>query len=77
MSFNISGLGSGVSWDAYIETILRAEQEKMGRTILRQEAKTSAVQSVFGNIKGVMSNLKSAAKDFEFSGDFKVKSVNS
>jgi flagellar hook-associated protein 2 len=77
MSFKISGLGSGVSWDSYIETILRAEQEKMGRTILRQEAKNSAVQSVFGNIKGVVSNLRSSVRDFEFSGDFKIKNVSS
>lgn len=77
MGFNISGLGSGVDWNLYIDSIIKGESDRLARTIGTKEVKATAIQTVFSNIRGAMQGLRSAVRDFTFAGDFKKKSVTS
>jgi flagellar hook-associated protein 2 len=71
----ISGLGGGVDWTSYIDSIIQGEQRALANTIGRREVKVSAEKTVFANVKGLLDGLRTSIRSFQFSGDFKVKSV--
>jgi len=76
-TFSIPGLGSGIDWTNYINSIRKAQEGALARTIGRAQAKNAAQTTVFANVKGLMSPLKSAIAGFGYVGDFKSKTVSS
>ena len=77
MAFSISGLGSGIDWQVYIDNIIAADQDVMARTLGRRQAKLSATQVTTSNIQGLAESLKTIVRGFSFAKDFKTKTVSS
>lgn len=73
----ISGLGSGIDWSKYVQAARAAEEQAVARTLGRRQAKLSAQEAIFSNVKGLFGAFQSSAKSFSFVGDFKTKTVNS
>lgn len=74
--FGISGLGSGIDWQLYIDSAIKAETDALARTIGRREVRNTAVLTAFSNVKGVMDQLNTSVKGFAFAQDFKDKTVS-
>ncbi len=75
--FSISGLGSGIDWSNYIDSIKKAETQALSRTVGARQTKIAAVHTSLSNIKGLADSVKSAAQSFQFAKDFKTKTVSS
>lgn len=75
--FSISGLGSGIDWSLYIDSIIQAEEAKIARTITTQQVEKQSQQVVYQNIRGALSGLQAAVRDFETSQDLKRKTTAS
>ncbi len=75
--FGISGLGSGIDWNNYIDSIRSAEENALARTLGRRQTKVAATQTVLSTIKSLAENLKTSVNGFTFAKDFKTKTVSS
>jgi flagellar hook-associated protein 2 len=76
-SFSIPGIGSGIDWSKYIQSIRDAETQAVQRTLGKQQFKNGTQQATYGQVKGLTDALKSTVMGFQFAKDFKTKTVNS
>jgi flagellar hook-associated protein 2 len=76
-SFSIPGLGSGIDWNNYIQSIRSAEEGALSRTLGVKQQKLASQQFVYSQVSGLIQSLKSTANGFSSVGDFKTKTVSS
>ena len=74
--FSISGLGSGIDWTNYLNSIYTAETNALSRTLGARQVKVSAQQTAMSQVKSLIEAFKGQLSNFEFVGDFKSKLLN-
>jgi flagellar hook-associated protein 2 len=75
--FSVSGLGSGIDWSAYIQSVRSAKESALQRTLGKKNTKLSGETNVFRNIQKMAEDLKAVMKGFAFQKDFLTKVVSS
>ncbi|TVQ78262.1 MAG: hypothetical protein EA369_07280 [Bradymonadales bacterium] len=77
MTFGLSGLGSGINWRQLIDTIIRADEESVARTLGRREVLVNVERTVFSNLQGAMTGLRTSIQALNSTGNFRTKTVTS
>jgi flagellar hook-associated protein 2 len=75
--FSISGLGSGIDWSAYIQSVRTAKESALQRTLGKKSSKLTSETSVFQNVQSISTTFQNNVKGFQFSRDFLTKTVTS
>jgi len=73
----IFGLGSGIDFSLFIDQIIKAETDRLVRTVGRREVKAQSEQLTFTNIRGALQSLDTSVKDLKIAQDFKTKVAKS
>lgn len=75
--FSIPGIGSGIDWSTYINSVKTAEQNAIARTLGRQQVKVASQQQTMSSFQTILDALRTSASGFQYAKDFKTKNVTS
>lgn len=71
----ISGLGSGIDFQVYIDAIIKAEADAISRTTGRQTINANSQKVSFTQVKSTMTSLQASIRDLKIANDLKVKTA--